>query len=131
MHIDPGVSSERARPQGVLLVEDDPLLRRCVTRMLEHLGRRVLCACDGVEALEIFSARSGEIDVVILDLSMPRIDGPAALARLRALDPRVPVILSSGHLDSRLEALDIAGDVQGVLPKPYTTKQMLEVLQAV
>ena len=131
MHIDPGVSSERARPQGVLLVEDDPLLRRCVTRMLEHLGRRVLCACDGVEALEIFSARSGEIDVVILDLSMPRIDGPAALARLRALDPQVPVILSSGYLDDGLDALDIAGDVQGVLPKPYTVKQMLEVLQAV
>jgi len=125
MHIDPVVSS--ARPQCVLLVEDDPMLRRCVTRMLEHLGRRVLCACDGVEALEIFRARSGEIDVVILDLSMPRIDGPAALARLRALDPRVPVILSSGYLD----ALDIADDVQGVLPKPYTSKQMLELLQAV
>lgn len=126
---DVSAAATSSRPQCVLLVEDDAMLRRCIARMLEHHGRRVWCAGDGIEALEIFRERAGEIDVVILDISMPRSDGPTTLAKLRTIDPCVPVIFSSGQLDDRLDT-SVAAGVQGVLPKPYTSKQMLEVLRS-
>lgn len=130
IHTDADPPVVRSRPQTVLLVEDDAALRRCISRVLEHHGRHVLCAADGVEAIDVFREHQDEVDVVILDLSMPRSDGPAALARLRSLDPDVPVIISSGYLDTHIEALMIVGSIQGVLAKPYTTKQMLELLQS-
>lgn len=129
--VAPDSAVVHARPQSVLLVEDDALLRRCISRLLELHGRRVVCASDGVEAVDIFRARADEIDVVILDLSMPRGDGLSAFAQLRRLDPKVPVIISSGCIDSQFDAVQSVGDVQGVLPKPYTSKQMLEVLLGV
>ncbi len=125
----PDCRVERSRPQTVLLVEDDVALRRCIARVLEHHGRHVMCAGDGVEAIDVFREHRSEIDVVILDLSMPRSDGPAALTRLRSLDPGVPVIISSGYLATHIEALMVVGSIQGFLAKPYTTKQMLDLLQ--
>ena len=113
----------------ILVVEDEASIAADLVEALTSVGYVVDVARDGEDGW--YKGSTEDYDAMVLDLSLPRIDGPAALARLRALDPRVPVILSSGSFDSSLEALDIAGDVQGVLPKPYTTKQMLEVLQAV
>jgi two-component system cell cycle sensor histidine kinase/response regulator CckA len=114
----------------ILLVEDDEALRRSVTRMLEHLGHRVWIAADGVEAVEVFRRHVDDIDVVLLDVGMPRQGGARTFDEMRAIAPDVKVLLSSGYHGDHLEPLLRAG-VHGFLPKPYTLQQLVDALQAV
>ncbi len=127
----PAATPEPALTPGrqILLVEDDEALRRSVTRMLEHLGQKVIAVADGGEAVETLRKRGGQIDLVVLDASMPRQGGAQTLAALRTLAPKLKVLLSSGfhaHLEPELTA-----GVQGVLPKPYTLQQLMTALRAI
>ena len=82
---------------GVLFVDDEPLLRDLGRDALEDMGFTVLIAVDGRDAAEVYQARAAEIDLVLLDLTMPRMDGGEALAALRQLNPDVRVVLASGY----------------------------------
>lgn len=115
---------------SVLLVEDDEALRRSVTRMLEHLGYHVRIAADGVEAVEVFRRDFADIDVVLLDVGMPRQGGARTFEEMQAIDPDVKVLLSSGYHGDHLEPLLRAG-VHGFLPKPYTLQQLVDALEAI
>lgn len=131
----PATSPPPSRPTSevastVLLVEDDEALRRSVTRMLEHLGYRVWIAGDGVEAVDVFRRHAPEIDVVLLDVGMPRQGGARTFDEMRAIDPEVKVLLSSGYHGDHLEPILRAG-VHGFLPKPYTLQQLVDALSAV
>jgi len=107
-HIIPGQGT-------ILVVEDEPTLRRVSGKLLEKLGYQVLEATSGERALEIFAERRGDIDLVLLDVIMPGLDGLQTLERLRALDPRVRVILCSGMGETKEENLP-AG--VSFIPKP-------------
>ncbi|HWO10770.1 MAG TPA: PAS domain-containing protein, partial [Polyangiaceae bacterium] len=87
----------RAARGTLLLVDDEDLVRTTSSVMLEDAGFRVLAAADGQEGLELFERHMAEIDAVILDLTMPRLDGEQCLRRLRALRPGIPVLLMSGY----------------------------------
>ena len=89
----------------ILLVEDEPTLRRVAMKLLEKLGYQVLEATCGERALEIFAEQPGDIDLVLLDLIMPGLNGMQTLARLRELDPQVKVILCSGMDETKEENL--------------------------
>jgi PAS domain S-box-containing protein len=91
-HVIPGQAT-------ILVVDDEPVLRRVVARLLEKLGHRVLQASGGERALEIFRERSEEIDLILLDLIMPGMNGLQTLTRIRALSPKVRVLLCSGYAD--------------------------------
>jgi CheY-like chemotaxis protein len=82
---------------AVLLVDDEPLVRSVAAEMLRMLGYEVVEAGDGIEALERFGERRGDIVLVILDLTMPRMDGRETLKALRAIDPTLPVLVASGY----------------------------------
>lgn len=97
-HIVPGQGT-------ILVVEDEPTLRRVSIKLLEKLGYQVMEASCGERALEIFSERNGEIDLVLLDMIMPGLTGLQTLERLRALNPRVRVILCSGMDEAKEENL--------------------------
>ncbi len=112
------------RRARVLVVEDEANVRRSTQMLLEGLGFDVLVAADGVEALETFRASAARIDAVLLDLTMPRLGGLDALARLRALAPQVPVVLTSGYAEA--PARDVA-----VLAKPYSAQQLVDALDEV
>jgi len=103
----------------VLLVEDDHLLRDMVEEMLAYLGFTVLTAADGLEAVEIFRQRQAEIDCVLSDLTMPRMDGWETLTALRQLSPDLPVILSSGYDEAQVMAGHHPERPQAFLSKPY------------
>jgi CheY-like chemotaxis protein len=128
----PVAEAERPLAPGrlILVVEDDDVLRRSVTRMLEHLGQRVVAVADGVEAVEVFRRRGSQIDLVLLDVSMPRQSGAQTFAALRKLAPGVKVLLSSGYHEDHVEPALRAG-AQGFLPKPYTLAQLLAALRAI
>jgi two-component system, cell cycle sensor histidine kinase and response regulator CckA len=114
----------------VLFADDEESLRTLGARMLERLGYRVLTAADGREAVETYRRRQDEIDLVILDLTMPLLDGGQAIAELRAFDPEVRVVLASGYtpedVSSRLGGLALTG----VLQKPYTLSRMRDLLSS-
>jgi two-component system, cell cycle sensor histidine kinase and response regulator CckA len=84
----------------ILVVEDDPTLRRVAGKLLEKLGYRVIEATSGEGALKIFADHNEDIDLVLLDVIMPGLNGMQTLARLRDLDPQVRVILCSGMEDT-------------------------------
>jgi CheY-like chemotaxis protein len=99
----------------ILLVEDEPTLRRVGKKLLEKLGYQVLEASCGENALEIFGERHGDIDLVLLDMIMPGMNGLQTLARLRDLDPHIRVILCSGLEETTEDSLP-AG--VSFIPKP-------------
>jgi len=115
----------------VLLVDDEEMVRSVAKRMLEHLGFDVLLAPDGVEALEIFRARLGTISLVILDLTMPRMDGIETLAALRGISDDVTVMLSSGYSEHEISKRFAGRGFSGFIEKPYRIIELGDKLRNV
>lgn len=115
----------------VLLVEDEPSVRRMAETFLGRLGHRVITAADGVEALEIFDRRKDDIRMVISDLTMPRMDGWETLTALRALRPDLPVILSSGYDQAQVMALGKLDPPMAFLHKPYNKQALKDIVDQV
>jgi len=105
------------KPCKVMIVDDEPLVRRQLRRSLELRGYTVAEAVNGRTALA--TVEEVRPDVIILDMTMPDIDGAEVLHRLRASGSRVPVIVSSGYLDVAVEKRLSQGEFQGFLAKPY------------
>ena len=103
----------------VLVVDDEPDVRRMCQKMVEKLGLQVITAKDGEDAIRVFREHRGEIACVILDLTMPRMDGVAALAELKLLQPDVKVILASGYADAEVMRRFTRGEPAAFLHKPY------------
>jgi two-component system, cell cycle sensor histidine kinase and response regulator CckA len=103
----------------VLVVEDEPAVRATVSLALKRFGYTVLAAKDGVEAVEVFRQRLGEIRCVLCDLTMPRMNGWETLAALRKLSPGIPVILSSGYSEAQVMEGHHPDLPQAFLNKPY------------
>ena len=113
----------------VLVVDDEQGPRRVARGMAERLGFTVIESTDGLEAVKLFEQRFQDIKLVIMDLTMPRMDGRQAFLCMQALAPEVPVVLSSGY--SEHEAIkEFAGKgLAGFLPKPFLFKQFRSTLK--
>ena len=117
------------RGQGtILLVDDEESLIALGTRMLEHLGFTVLTASDGLQAVELYRERGKEIDLVLMDLTMPHMDGAAAFDELRRLNPEVRVVLGSGYADDDVSSRFEGKKPSGIIQKPYTFAKLREAL---
>lgn len=113
----------------ILLVDDEAMLRETVSHMLESIKYEVLIAHDGVEAVDVYEENLAEIDLVIMDIQMPRMDGFEAANLIWEKDPEAKIIFSSGYADpSRLEELRRKG-VKELLRKPYRMKDLVEMIQ--
>jgi two-component system, cell cycle sensor histidine kinase and response regulator CckA len=106
-----------ARPCKVLVIDDEGPVRAQLRRLLELRGYTVAEAIDGQSGLAAVAETTP--DLVILDMTMPDIDGAEVLLRLRASGSRVPVIVSSGYLDVSVERRLPRGQFEGFLAKPY------------
>lgn len=115
----------------VLLVEDDPGVRKMARAMLDALGFTALEAKDGVEALEMYKQNKDVIRVVLSDLTMPRMDGWATLEALHRLDPDLPVILASGYDQAQVMEGDHPHLPQAFLNKPYQLSELRETISHV
>ncbi len=118
-------------PTGrVLLVDDEPMILEAGAALLERLGFQVHTARDGQEAVEFLEAHPASLDLVLMDLTMPRLDGREAFQRLRGLEPDLRVILSSGYDEGdSLRELSQQG-LTGFLQKPYRLKELSAALRA-
>ena len=110
-------------PQTVLVVDDDAVVRRVVQGHLSSSGYRIFEAEDGQEALEVLE-RTGPVSLVIIDLVMPRLDGPGLMAEVLRRRPSQPLLLMSAYPDGR-EALENGRPSQPFLSKPFTRDQLL------
>jgi PAS domain S-box-containing protein len=121
----PGAGDSAARSGGlrILQVDDDELILASVPLMLEHLGHRVELATGGQEALDRLGAGLA-VDLVILDLNMPGMNGRDTLLGLRERWPELPVLMASGYLDPDTERiLKGAGPVLGI-SKPFSLAEL-------
>lgn len=117
----------------ILVVDDDPNIRMYVKRCLaalEYEVEHILEAEDGVEALAW--AQQGQIDLIICDVVMPRMNGFALCQALRRQEAsrHIPVLLITGEMSER-EAQGLVGDVQGVLSKPFNTRKLCDGVRQV
>lgn len=114
----------------VLLVDDEPTILETGEAQLRHLGFQVRTARDGQEAVDLLEADPGAIDLVLMDITMPRLDGREAFQRIRALRPGLRVILSSGY-DEQDSLKDLSRQgLTGFLQKPYRLQELSAALQA-
>ncbi|RUP00713.1 PAS domain-containing sensor histidine kinase, partial [Hyphomicrobium sp.] len=107
----------------VLLVEDEVEVRQFAVRALKRQGYQVLEAEDGVEALEIMAENEGCIDIVVSDVVMPEMDGPALFKELRKRNPSLKVIFVSGYPNEAFRE-SMGSDDFAFLPKPFSLPQL-------
>lgn len=115
----------------LLLVDDEATVREVVTEIVEQLGFSVLTAADGREALDLYRERGAEIAVVLLDMTMPHMDGDETFRELRRLNPGVPVILSSGYAEQDVVSRFAGKGLSGFIQKPYTLDELRTTLSQV
>ena len=115
----------------ILLVDDEETVRVVSKQMLERMGFTVLTAPDGREALKVFREHAGEIVCVLLDLTMPHMDGDEAFREMRRLHPGVTVILCSGYNEQDATQRFPGKGLAGFIQKPYTLAALEEKLREV
>jgi len=125
-------SEDRALPEGltVLVVDDEETIRALAKDMLTALGVSVLLAADGREAVRVFERESARISCVILDLTMPHMDGDEAFRELRRLNRDVRVIMSSGYNQQEVTQRFAGKGLVGFLQKPYNLPALVGALRS-
>lgn len=123
-----GSTEAEVRPvedrDDVLVVDDEPSVRRFTARVLREYGYAVREAADGAEALELIRQGEDQIGLVVSDIVMPRLNGVQLLEWISALRPGLPVILMSGYGTEQLTERGIALPC-GVLSKPFPAELLL------
>jgi CheY-like chemotaxis protein len=110
--------------ETILLVDDEEMVRDLGIEILQKHGYHVLPAADGEKALEIWQEKRKKIDLVVLDLVMPNLGGPATLARLREIDPTVKVLICSGYRSKEDELKTLKMEDVPVILKPFRPEDL-------
>lgn len=130
--IDPSVEHDKL-PRGhgelVLVIDDEDAIREVTKSSLETYGYKVQTACDGIEAIALYSQLKEDIRVVLIDMMMPSMDGPTTISVLRKINPQVKIIGVSGLMLNHKMISLIGNSVKSFLPKPYTSDELLRNLQ--
>jgi two-component system cell cycle sensor histidine kinase/response regulator CckA len=112
----------------ILVVDDEPVVRRFATRVLEAEGFLVSQAADGAEALRLLREAVPAVDAVVSDIVMPRLNGVELLQVLSSTHPHLPVLLMSGYAHRELEGMGIAAPC-AILAKPFAPERLVEELR--
>jgi PAS domain S-box-containing protein len=133
--------TEEAEPDGtagaapdtnrgtILIVDDEEMVLQSCVAMAESMGFAVLTAADGEQAVEAVRRHGAEIRAIILDLTMPKLDGAGALERILRIEPGAKVILSSGYDETEATQRIAKGVLAGFIRKPYGIKQLRSALE--
>jgi two-component system, cell cycle sensor histidine kinase and response regulator CckA len=120
------------RTRRILVVDDDPAARVLAHRVFSEAGFEVATVQSGFECLEKFRKGPNWFDLILLDLSMPFMDGEETFRRLRAINPNVVVLLSTGFLAQAQDRIDrmLAAGMAGFIRKPHRPDELLAQVQA-
>jgi CheY-like chemotaxis protein len=112
----------------ILLGDDEESVRQVAQAALQRLGYEVLLAKDGKHAVELFKDHRGKIRLIVLDLTMPVMNGEEASVLLRDADPVIPILLSSGYNQVEIIERFAKQNITGFIQKPYTVTQLKEAI---
>ena len=112
----------------VLIVDDEETLREVAAAMLEDMGFATLKATNGVEGVQRYREHQDQIAFVLLDMTMPKMNGEECFRQLRQINPDVRVILSSGYSEEEATARFAGKGLAGFIQKPYNPQQLAEVI---
>lgn len=115
----------------VLVVEDEQLMRRLLERILSSRDTSVMLAADGQEAIDIYRDHKGEINVVLLDLGLPKVSGWEVFNNLRQQNPDVCIVVASGYMEPDVKSRMHDAGVEHFIEKPYRLDQLVETLYGV
>ena len=119
----------RGHDELVLFVDDEEAITTTIKKILERHGYRVLTAANGAEAVSFYAAHAHKIAVVITDMHMPIMDGPATIVALKSMNPHIKIIGSSGLAANGGVAKAANSGVRHFVPKPYTAEKMLRTIR--
>ncbi|MFQ5518389.1 MAG: response regulator, partial [Mariprofundus sp.] len=114
-----------------LVIDDEETVREVASVMLEEVGFEVITANDGVEGVEIFSQNRDKVELILLDMTMPKMGGEACFSELRRIQPDVKVILSSGYNEQDATSRFAGKGLAGFIQKPYAPEALVEKLQEI
>jgi two-component system cell cycle sensor histidine kinase/response regulator CckA len=117
--------------ETILIIDDEEMILEVGRQMLENLGYRVLTADSGAQALDAYRRNRGKIDLVILDMVMPRMSGGRVFEALRQMDPQVLILLSSGYSVNGQAMEILRRGCQGFIQKPFSIKDLALKLREV
>jgi CheY-like chemotaxis protein len=112
----------------VLVVDDEPMVLAFIEEALKKLGYKVLTVVDGQQACEVYSSHADQIDMVLLDMVMPGSTGLEVCRRLRGINPKVKVILSSGYSSGDVAREARLAGALGFIGKPYSLEELSSAL---
>ncbi|MDH5639461.1 MAG: response regulator, partial [Nitrospinota bacterium] len=131
----PSASAEVQEPHPAsglaLVVDDEEVVRNVAVKMFELMGFTAISAVNGIEALGIFKEKHDEISLILLDLTMPQMDGLECLTAIREIDKVVHIIISSGYDKSEVDQLLEGKGASGFLQKPFDMKMIRDVVKKV
>ncbi len=113
----------------ILVVDDEDLVKQTNQETLEDYNYKTLVANDGIEAIALYAQYKERISAVLLDMSMPNMDGLTTISILRTFNPNIKIIATSGLPANEQKAIAIGADK--FLSKPYTATDLLTTLAAV
>jgi two-component system, cell cycle sensor histidine kinase and response regulator CckA len=119
IQVTPRPSIVNTGHETVLIVDDEPLILRVARTSLEKLGYRVLCATDGLAALELARQHADELALVVTDVVMPKLGGRELVQRLQALRPGLKVLYTSGYAENEIAVQGVLREGVKLIQKPY------------
>ncbi len=131
----PSAEMESAVPEGgtetILVAEDEETVRKLVGQMLTSAGYTVLLACDGEEALQLFNEHAADIDLVLLDVIMPKLGGGEVMERIRGQHPHMRFLFSSGYSESAIHTGFVMHEGLRLIKKPYAKNDLLSAVREI
>ena len=124
-------SNQRATSRGtILVVEDEQLMLRLLKRTFSQQGYAVLTAADGEEAIEVYRSHKEEIDVVLLDIGLPKISGANVFLKMKEEKPDVRVVIASGYLEPQVKVEMLRAGVKHFFSKPYIFQEIIDAFES-
>jgi two-component system, cell cycle sensor histidine kinase and response regulator CckA len=125
----PGAVTLQKGDATILVVDDEDMLRNSLQQLLESLGYTVLTACDGIEAIEIYTEHQEAVDMVLLDMIMPRMAGKDTYYALHGINPEIKVLLMSGYSQDERASEVLRDGARGFISKPFDLSTLSTTIQ--
>lgn len=116
--------------EGILIVEDEPAVINILSKILKKTGYQVYMAYDGEEALQVYQENKNNIDLIILDLTMPKMSGHECMKHILDINPKTRIIIYSGHSKEQIDK-DILYKAKKFIPKPFDFDELNQQIRSV
>lgn len=124
------MSVENTSQGTILVIDDEELVLRTIRRILERSGYTTTVAQGGAAGVEAYAAAKHRFDLVILDLSMPNVNGAECFRRIRSLDADAAVMICTGYGAETQTAWMLAAGARGILRKPFEASELVRMVTA-